>query len=115
MAITEYTINASVGTTEYSVTNNSTTLGSRTEDGIMQAHVDLSAMTAADQYRIRVYEKTRSASSQKAVYEAVVSGTQPEPFITPSLVVMHGWDVSITKVSGTDRTIEASVRLLPIV
>lgn len=114
MAITEYTINASISTTEYSVTNNSTTIATQTDDGVMQAFFDLNAMAAGDQYQIRVYEKARSASTQRVVYEAVVSGAQDELFVTPALTVMHGWDVTIDKLTGTDRTIEASVRLIPI-
>lgn len=115
MAITEYTINASVGTTEYSVTGNGTTIQTQTGDGVMQAYFDLNAMTASEQYRIRVYEKARSASTQRIVYEAVVAGVQDELFVTPALTVMHGWDVAIAKMAGTDRTIEASVRLIPVV
>lgn len=114
MAITEYTINASVSTTEYSITGDSTTIQTQTGDGVMQAFIDFSAMAAGDQYQIRVYEKARSASTQHVVYEAVVSGAQDELFVTPALTVMHGWDVTLDKLTGTDRTIEASVRLVPI-
>lgn len=114
MAITEYTINASVGTTEYSITNNSTTIATQTGDGVIQAYVDFNAMTAAESYQIRIYEKTRSASTQRVVYEALVVGVQDEIFVTPALTVMHGWDVTLDKIAGTDRTIEASVRLIPV-
>jgi hypothetical protein len=114
MAITEYTINASVGTTEYSITHNSTSIATQTGDGVMQAFIDFNAMTASEQYQVRVYEKTRSASTQRVVYEAVLTGAQDEIFVTPALTLMHGWDVTLDKLAGTDRTIEASVRLIPI-
>jgi hypothetical protein len=113
MAITEYTINASVSTTEYSITNNSTSIATQTGDGVMQVFIDCSAMAAGDQYQVRVYEKTRSASTQRIVYEALLTGAQDEIFVSPALTVMHGWDVTLDKIAGTDRTIEASVRLIP--
>jgi hypothetical protein len=30
--------------------------------------------------------------------------------VAPSLILLHGWDVTMTKVSGTGRTIEWSIR-----
>ena len=114
MAITEYTINATVSTTEYSITGNGTTIQTQTADGVMQAFIDFNALTASEQYQIRVYERARSAGTQRVVYEAVVTGAQDEIFVTPALTVMHGWDVTLDKLAGTDRTIEASVRLIPI-
>jgi hypothetical protein len=114
MAITEYTINASISTTEYSVTGNTGSVQAQTGDGVVQAFFDFSAMAAGDQFQVRIYEKVRSASTQRVVYEAVLTGAQDEIFVTPALTVMHGWDVTIDKLAGTDRTIEASVRLIPI-
>ena len=30
--------------------------------------------------------------------------------VTPALVLMHGWDMTILKLAGTDRSIEWSIR-----
>lgn len=112
MAITEaFAGSASIGTTEYSLTNNSTTIASQTTDGVYQVFLDLNALAAGDLYQLKVYEKVQSSSTQRVVYEAYIAGPAPEPnYVLPSLVLVHGWDVTLDKISGTDRTIEWSIR-----
>lgn len=115
MAITEYTINTSVSTTEYSITNGSTVIASQTGDGVVQAFIHIPTMAAGDRYQVRVYEKVVSGGTQYVVYEAVIEGVQDEVFVTPAITVMHGWDITVDKLAGTDRTVIASVRLIPVV
>lgn len=111
MAISEaYTNSASISTTEYSLTNNSTTVATQTDDGVYQAFVDTANMAIGDQYRIRVLEKVTSGGSQLVIYSAVLTGTQTDNWVSPSLILMHGWDVTVTKLAGTDRTIGWSIR-----
>lgn len=111
MAISEaYTNSASIGTTEYSLTNNSTTIATQTDDGVYQVFIDTGNMAAGDQYRIRVYEKVTSGGSQREIYAAVLTGTMTDNWVSPSLILIHGWDVSIQKVAGTDRTFAWSIR-----
>jgi len=31
-------------------------------------------------------------------------------FVTPSLLLIHGWDMTLLKVAGTDRAIDWSIR-----
>jgi hypothetical protein len=41
----------------------------------------------------------------------VVAGAQADPlFVTPSLIFLHGWEFSLKKLAGTDRSIEWSIR-----
>ena len=112
MAITEaYAESQSVTTTEWSLTGDDDSLGAVTDDGVYQVFLDVSAVAAADLFRVRVYEKTRSADTQRVVYEAYIGGPQATPvWVSPSLILMHGWDVSLIKISGTDRTITWSIR-----
>jgi hypothetical protein len=111
MAISEaYANSASVSTTEYSLTNNSTTIATQTDDGVYQVFLDLNALAAGDEYQIRVLEKVQSAGTQRAVFVAYVVGAQGELWCSPSLILLHGWDVTLKKISGTDRTIEWSIR-----
>ncbi len=99
-----------VSSTEFSLTNFSTTIATQTTDAIVQAFVDLNAMAAGDQYQLRVYEKL-NAGTQRVVYEAVVTGAQSPPiYVFPSLILTDGWDVTAKKLAGTDRTIVSSVR-----
>lgn len=112
MAISEaFSGSASISTTEYDLPSLSTTKSSLTTDGIYQLFLDLSALTATESYTLRIYEKTRSVSTQRIVEEIVISGVQSEPvYVTPSLLLMYGWTYTLQKLQGTDRTIEWSIR-----
>ena len=114
MAIAEYKVDTgtTISTTEYSLVNDSTTLATDTTDGVFQCVIDFNALaaTGADIYRVRVYEKVYGAGTQRKVWEAFV--TKPDVLVIPSLILMHGWDISVTKISGTDRSISWSIRQL---
>jgi len=111
MAIAEaYAGSASIGTTPYSLPNDSTTLTPITVDGVYQVFLDFSAMTFTEEYNIEVLEKVISAGSQLNIFTATVSGTAAPSWVSPSLILLHGWDVRVTKVTGTDRTISWSIR-----
>lgn len=112
MAITAlYENSASISTSEYSLPNNSTSLTPKTDDGVFQVFLDLSALTATEEYRLKVYEKVQSAGTQRAIYVVGFVGTVTVAHVVlPSLVLMHGWDVTMIKVAGTDRTIGWSIR-----
>ena len=109
MTITLVDGSASIGATEYSLPNASTTLTPKTDDCVLQTFIDFANMAAGDEYRIRIREKI-NAGTQRIVYDATVEGVQGAPFITPSLILGDGWDVTVQKVSGTDRTIAWSLR-----
>ena len=111
MAISEaYSGSASISTTEWSLTTNTSGPDVDTSDGVFQVFLDLAAMAAGDQYQIRVYEKCRSASTQRVIYEAIITGTMAPTWVSPSLILMNGWDVTLKKLAGTDRTLEWSIR-----
>lgn len=114
MAITEsYANTQSVGTTEHSLPNDATySSGSPiTADGLYQVFIDANAVAAADLFRFRIYEKVQSTDTQRIVYEAYIGGPQMTPvWVSPALALIHGWDVTLTKISGTDRTITWSIR-----
>jgi hypothetical protein len=112
MAIAElHTGTATISTTEYSLVTNSTTLGSSTSDGVFQVFVDFSALTATEEYMIMVKEKVTSAGTQRVVFSAIVAGVQGSPaWVSPSLIMLHGWDVTVDKIAGTDRSISWSIR-----
>lgn len=112
MAITEaYAGSASISTTEYSLPNNSTTLANITDDGIYQVFLDLAALTVAEEYLLRVYEKVQSSGTKRVVFSATFLGAQAQPvWVSPSLILLHGWDMTMDKVAGTDSTIEWSIR-----
>ena len=112
MAISEYKSGtASVSTTEYSLVNNSTTIATDATDGVYQAFIDVSNMVAGDQLNINIYEKCRSADTQRLIYSSDLIGAQPQPiWVSPSLVLMHGWDITVTTVVGGTITVNWSIR-----
>lgn len=112
MAITEYkTGSATISTTEYSIVTPGTTLASDTTDGVFQVFIDFAALTAGDEYEIAVKEKATSGGTQRVIFKGTVAGAQGSPiWVSPSLILMHGWDVTIDKIAGTDRSISWSIR-----
>ena len=112
MAITAlYENSATIGATEYSLPNNSTTLTPKTDDGVFQILLDLANMAAGDQYELKVYETIQAAGSQRLIETAIYTGAQSAPgVVLPSMIFLHGWDVTMKKLAGTDRAIGWSIR-----
>ncbi len=111
MAITElYSGTEAVGTTEWSCTTDTAGPDADTTDGVFQVFLDVSDMIAGDQLQIRVYEKVRSTDTQRIVCEAILTGAQSQPiWVSPSLILMHGWDVTLDALAGTI-TVNWSIR-----
>jgi hypothetical protein len=113
MAITYTNSSASISTSEYSLPA-ATISGvptSQTTDGIFQFLIDFGNMAAGDQYRIRLYEKCDSAGTQRLVEEWILTGAQSKPmFVIPSFILGEGWDVTVLRLAGSDRTIAWSIR-----
>lgn len=111
MAISEaYTGSATIGTTPYSLPNNSTTLTPITVDGVYQIAIDLANLAIVDRYQIEVLEKVTSGGSQRSMFKAVITGQSAPSWWSPSFILLHGWDVVVTKLNGTDRSISWSIR-----
>lgn len=100
---------ATIGTTEYSLPNASTTLTAQTDDAAMQAWIDFANMAPGDQYLVKLYEKINGGTA-RAIVLGYVTGAQTEPFVTPYLILGEGWDLTLKKTSGTDRSIAWSIR-----
>jgi hypothetical protein len=97
---------SSLSTTEWSLNNGSSTIATSTTGGVWQAMLDLNAMSTGDTFRFAVYEKCRTGDTQRKVYTAEFSGAQGNPlWVSPSLILGAGWDMTLIKVAGTDRTI----------
>lgn len=115
MAITELysgsQIASALGGTEWSVTTGTSGPDADTTDGVYQVFLDLSGMIATDSLQVRVYEKTRSADTQRIVYQTEINGLLPEPiWVSPFLTLMHGWDFTFKALAGNSITVNWSVR-----
>lgn len=113
MAITFVDNSATISTSEHSLPAN-TTSGvptSQEDDCILQVWIDVGTLLAGDQYEVKFYEKI--AATQRLVETWIFDGAQSKPaFVIPSLIVGTGWDVTVKKLSGTDRSIAWSLRKL---
>jgi hypothetical protein len=101
-----------VGATAISIVTGTTTPASVTDDGVYQLWVDgVATMTKTEEYEITVREIVEATgATQRLVFRATIKGVQSEVFVTPTLILMHGWDMLIKKLAGTDRAFDASIR-----
>lgn len=103
-----HTNSEAISGTEWSLVNDApyTSASPSTADGIFQIFIDLANMGVGDQVQVRVYEKVTSGGTQRVVYQATFTGAQSEPiFVSPSLILMHGWDVTLDAVGTTSPTV----------
>lgn len=115
MAISEaFQSSATITTTEYFCAAASTTQGSgQATDGVHQLFVELNNLAAGDIYRVRAWDAVSSGGTARVIFEENIAGPVGTPlYVTPSLIQMHKWDFSLTKIAGTDRSIAWSIRKL---
>jgi hypothetical protein len=110
MAISEHATGSQTATigTEHILTANP-----ETADGIYQVFIDIDAMAAGDQTEIRVKEKARTGDTQRTIFTAVLSqdpSTDGNLWVSPALVLMNGWDVTLKQTAGTGRAYPWSIR-----
>lgn len=113
MAITEaYELDGvTVGASELSIVSGTTSLQTITTAGVYQLWIDAYAMAKGDEFRVRMYEKVEATGgTQKMFAEWTLLGVQADNFVTPTFVLMNGWDMTIQKIAGTDRAFDASIR-----
>jgi hypothetical protein len=113
MAITQpYTGTATITTTEYSCPNNANySLGSAlTVVGVWQVFLNTADMVPGDQLQIRIYEKVISGGSQQVIYEAILTGTMADTWVSPTLILMNGWDVTLDTLAGATISVSWSIR-----
>jgi len=100
-----------VGTTELSIVSGTTSLQTITDDGVYQLWIDAGTMAKGDEFRICLYEKVEATGGTKKKFACwSLLGLQAEVFVTPTFILMHGWDMTIQKIAGTDRAFDASIR-----
>ena len=109
MAISITPDSATIGTTEYSLPADSTTLAAQTDDCILQVWLRMDANAAGDNFELKIYEKVNAGTAMVA-YTSQYVGAQSQLIVTPSLIVGEGWDVTLKKIAGTDRAIAWSLR-----
>lgn len=112
MAISEAFQNSeTVTTTEHFLASDSTTKTDQTTDGIYQLVLEMNNLANGDEFRVRLYERISSGGTTRIAEEWVIAHLQNAPiWFSPSFILMHGWEFSLTKLAGTDRSIAWSIR-----
>ncbi len=104
---------ATISTSEYFLVSNSTSKVDQTNDNDVQVVVDAITALAGDSFRLRIYDEA-NGGSQLVLYEAWIIGPLTAAVVHPPVPIRVGqaWEVSLLKVTGTDRSIKWSVRQL---
>lgn len=112
MAISEaFTLNGvTVGSTELSIVSGTTSLATNTTSGAYQLWIDAANMAKGDEFQVCLYEKVLSSGTKRLFLRFTLQGAQAENFMTPTFILMNGWDMTIKKIAGTDRAFSASIR-----
>jgi hypothetical protein len=103
----------SVSATELSILSGTSTLQTDTTAGIYQLWIDpvAAAMAKGDEFEIRIYEKVNgTGGTKRQIFEASIHDVQDQLFVSPMFHLRTGWDMTIKKISGTDRSFDASIR-----
>lgn len=109
MAISEHASGSQTATISTEHVLNSTT--PETTDGIFQVFVDTANMVAGDVLELRVKEKCRTGDTIRQVFLSTLAGVQSDPlWVSPSLILLHGWDVTLKQTAGTGRAYPWSIR-----
>ena len=111
MAYTITEDSATISTSEYSLPADTTTgvPTSQTDDCSVGVHLGLQNLAAGDVFRLRFYEKAHSSATQRKFAEFILAGAQDD-FVTPNFNLGIAYDITLIKLSGTDRTIYWSIR-----
>lgn len=108
---TPYTGTATVGAAAVSLVSGTTTLQTVTSaPGVYQVVVDLAALASGDAYDLSIYDAAAAGGAKRMIVTQRVTGPIPDPLLVmPSMLLVHGWDVTLAKASGTDRAVSWSL------
>lgn len=78
--------------------------GGDTTDGVFQFFMDVSNLANGDTIELQVLEKVLSGGTARVVFEVTMANVQDEPvWVSPALVLMHGWTMQLKQTTGTAR------------
>ncbi len=102
---------STIGASEYSLTNDSTSIATKTDTGFVTLLLDCANMAAGDEFEIAKQEKAVSGGTQRRTILSNLVGAQtPIIFETPPFFVGVGWDITVKKIAGTDRAFTWTIR-----
>lgn len=107
-----YTLDGvTISTAEISIVSGTTSLQTITTAVFAQLWVDAATMVKGDEFRIRIYEKVEPTGGTKTVvFEAFLSDVQSTVWVSPGLLLLGGWDMTLLRTGGSDRAFDATIR-----
>lgn len=100
-----------ISTTEISLLSGTSTLQTNTTLGLFQAVIDTSNLATGDVFEFKAYEKALAAGTKRVLYPLRLANAQASPiWASPVVVLGAGWDMTLIKISGTDRAFDWSIR-----
>jgi hypothetical protein len=101
---------ATISTTEYSLPADTTTgvPTSQTDDCFLEIAVYVASMAVVDEYEVKIYEKAGSSTQGAERTQYILGDPGPHRIVVGT--VGDGWDVTMKKTAGTDRTVHWSIR-----
>jgi hypothetical protein len=67
-------------------------------------------MAKGDEYKWRVYEKPSTGAGQRQILSGTVSDAQSEAIVIPHLMLGIGWNMTLQRISATNRAWNWSIR-----
>lgn len=111
MAFTVIDASPTIGTSEYSLFGE-TTSGvplTGTTDYLLDGWIDTTVITAGDVFELKLYEQVNGSTQRGKVIRRFVGGESL--VMLPRLPLTEGYDLTLKKISGTDRAVPFSLRL----
>lgn len=111
MAITITDDTATISTTEYFLASDSTTATYQTATCVLQVFLDLSALQAGDTFVLKFYQKIDNGTARAFVSTSFSGVQSPAHYASLQYIVGgSGWEVSLIRTAGADRSIAWSLR-----
>jgi len=103
--------NVTVGVTPISLVSGTTTVNDTAESGVFQIWIDTTNMAKADEFLITLSEKVEATGGARRTFlTQTLLGVQAHNWVSPTFVLMHGWNVTLTRIAGADRAFDANIR-----
>lgn len=106
---------SSVSTAEKSLTTNSTAAVNSYgfSPGFYQLFVEPHLVNASASFELTMLEKSMGSGVQRRVNLAFFSGSQTEMYVSPTFLLLNGWEFTLKKNSGSDANFAWSIRAVP--
>lgn len=104
-----------IGTQELSLRDGAAGPSYATDQGVKQVFINLSGLVQGDEYEFKIYDKATGFTTDLSlpIYRSTFLGPQSPPiYVSPSLILGSGWDITLDKIAGTDRNIFWSIRTI---